>query len=151
MLPEVDVEDFEAAVRHVPEEMTDRRTRNGVALGERAEAEDPGTFGKRVQRVGQRDVVPGHTLADLIVGNPVRIERHLHGTRRITDPFEQILQALVGEYFHDLVPQRIVADGADRNAREPELSGVESEIGRGPADLSSFGENVPEGLPHTYE
>ena len=62
-----------------------------------------------------------------------------------------MLQTLAGEHFNDFVSQRIVADSADRDAREPELSGVESEVGRGPADLSSFGENVPEGLSHTYE
>ena len=146
MLPQVDVEDLvlSLAVGHRFQETPDRAVRYGAALCQRPEAGCTGVPGELLDLRGERYVVPGYALPDLVAGDARPVERDFDRPGRERHRFQHMSHPFFAELVAEFASRLVVADGADRAAAQPELRHVVGEVRGSAADLPPFGQYVPE-------
>ena len=98
---------------HGVEEAADGLARDDVALGERAEADCAGAACEVFELGGPGDVVPGHVLLDVILGDAGGVYLDLDGAGGIGDGGDELVEAFRGEVLDDFVAEGVVADCAD--------------------------------------
>ena len=117
----------------------DRPPRLLAALGQRPEADAARRTGHRAERLGAGDVVPRHVGENPVLRDSLRVERHLHASRRVVHLCQFGLQSPLGKVAENGFAVRILAYGADGPGIVAELRHVPGKVGRGAADLASFG------------
>ena len=145
VLTKVDIEYFQLSfhVGHGVEEAVDSGTAHLVALCQRTETDSTCTQSQPFQVVCERNIIPCHSLFDVITRHSAVIESHLHRSGRVVHPFELVLQLFLPEYFQNLVTQFVISYRTDNAAVETKLRHMISKISRGPPDFLSFGQHIP--------
>ncbi len=74
----------------------------------------------------------------------------LYGAGRVWHFSYKLIQTLGGKVLHYFFAECIGAHSAHHAAWQSELGYVIGKIGRRTADLLAFGQNIPQGLTHSY-
>jgi len=121
VLPQVDVEDLvlSLAVGHRFQETPDRAVRYGAALCQRPEAGCTGVPGELLDLRGERYVVPGYALPDLVAGDARPVERDFDRPGRERHRFQHMSHPFFAELVAEFASRLVVADGADEQLRSP--------------------------------
>ena len=153
ILAQVDVENLQLRTRigHGVEEAVDGGAAHLAALSQRAEADGTGAERQVAQGVGEGDVVPSHTLLDLILRHANLVERDLYRTRGVIHTVNLRIELLLGKHLENLVAQRVIAHGADYAAVEAKLRDMVCKVGGSTTDFLSFGQAIPQRLTHSYD
>ena len=152
LLAQVDVKDLHAVAGRGVEEPLDVLSRDDVALSQRAVAHGAAVGCDLLNLGREGDVVPCHVLLDVIGGDSLLVERHLHGAGGIGHARHEVLEAMLVEGLDGLLGEFVLTQGADGDSivAAQELPGMIGEVGGGTAQFLTFGENVPQGLAQAH-
>ena len=100
--------------------------------------------------IGEWDIIPSHTLLDIVSRNALLIKLHLNSTGRIIYLRHYILQLLLIEQAESCIAQGILAHSTDCYRMQTMLTCVVSEVGRSTAELRTTRENIKEDFAQTY-
>lgn len=87
-----------------------------------------GCAGELLDLRGERYVVPGYALPDLVAGDARPVERDFDRPGRERHRFQHMSHPFFAELVAEFASRLVVADGADRAAAQPELRHVVGEI-----------------------
>ena len=123
-----------------------------VALCERAEADGAAVSGNLCDVVVEGYVVPGYVLLDVVRGDALLVELHLHGAGRVGHAGQQVVQTVLAQGLDGLVGQFVLAQCADGNGvvHAEELSGVIGEVGGCATQFLTFGKYIPQDFSESY-
>ena len=132
------------------EERIDGLTANLTALSQRTPAYSSSIDSNLPDITGERDIIPGYTLLDIVSRNALLIKLHLNSTGRIIYLRHYILQLLLIENAKGCIAQGILAHSTHSYRMQAMLTCVVSEVGRSTAELRTTRENIKEDFAQTY-
>jgi hypothetical protein len=147
VLPKVDIE-HDSSVSGCFKASPDGTKRGGMALNERAKADDVCRRKVRFERIVPFEMVIGDIGENVIFGLPVRIHRDTDGTGRVgwIDLDKVNEQAFVGYVAQQILAGVIVANATHNRAVSSQLTAVKGEIERCSAQLTTAWKFIPKNL-----
>ena len=128
------------------EERIDGLAADLTALSQRAPANSTSIGSNLLDIISEWDIVPSHTLLDIVCRNTLLVELHLNGTSREFYLRHHILELLLIEQAESCFAQSILAHSTDCYRMQTMLTCVVSEVGRSTAELRTSRENVKKNL-----
>ena len=150
VLTQVDVENLQAVLGSIVEELIDRLAAYLVALSQRAPAYSSGIGSHLLDVVGEGDVVPCHTFLDVISRNTLCIELYLYGSCREVHTWHHILQLFLIQQAKRFITQYVFAHSTYGYRMQAMLTGMIGEIGRSATQLRTCRQNIEKDLAQTY-
>ena len=132
------------------EERIDGLTANLTALSQRTPAYGSSIGSNFLDIIGEWDIIPSHTLLDIVSRNALLVELHLNGTSREIYLWHHILEFLLVEQAESCITQGILAHSTHSYRMQTMLTCVVSEVGRSTAELRTTRENIKEDFAQTY-
>ena len=131
-------------------ELIDGLAANLTALSQRTPAYSSSIDSNLPDITGERDIIPGYTLLDIVSRNALLIKLHLNSTGRIIYLWHHILEFLLIEQAESCIAQSILAHSTDCYRMQTMLTCVVSEVGRSTTELRTTRENIKEDFAQTY-
>ena len=128
------------------EERIDGLTANLTALSQRTPAYGSSIGSNLLDIISEWDIIPSHTLLDIVCRNTLLVELHLNGTGREFYLRHHILELLLIEQTESCIAQDILAHSTDSYRMQTMLASVIGEIGRSTTELRTTRENIKKNL-----
>ena len=150
LLTQVDIENLQAVVGSIVEELADGSPRRDIALSQRAEAYGTARLGYFGNLGSIGDVVPCHAFLDFIGRNAVARQGYLYRTCWVGYTGHEIVESVLLQGAEGLFSQGVLAQGADGQGFQAKLACMIGKVSGCATQFLTFGKYIPQGFSESY-